>query len=443
MAAAYNVYVSSSEQVAAVARYVQPTATAVVAEGVPLGGTSAKPGFIRSGGGTSIDEWFAQAVPAAQAAAFDVLVGGMYSWAPAALPHQAADAAPAAAAAIEYAPHRYIVAVSDGESVGFSVKLTEREATEEEPLRVGVVWPFLATHADCGGRRCAVEIAACEWHMGESLALVREAQVPAETPTAAGDMTADRLRQMRLELAADAERAAEAGVQQVVQRGPDVVCIACDTPTDQARLAATRLALRFPVGSAAGKFEVFPGIYNVKNRVEGCAASHKAVVASYPLGTTIVESDVRYTRALSFGDWRRCVAAARAAAAAARGGVDVLLGGVSCAVPAFPAGSGSARVPEHIVVDEAKSLRIVKIRGGSGFFFYSCLTDKAVQAFAAVATGKHIDCEVIRNKDLAVYVVHPFIATVGDGISTLSNTPVSHARKVAAEDARLASYFRR
>lgn len=434
MAAAYNVYVSSSEQAAAVARYVQPAATAVVGD-ASVGRTVASAGFIRSGGGTSIDEWFAQAVPAVQAAGFDVLVGGMYSWAPAALPP------------IEYAPHRYIVAVSDGESVGFSVKLTEREATEEEPLRVGVVWPFLGTHADCGGRRCAVEIAACEWHMGESLALVREAQVPAEAPTAAGDTTADRLRQMRLELCA-AELDAEAGVQQVVQRGPDVVCIACDTPTDQARLAATRLALRFPVGgagSAAGKFEVFPGIYNAKNRVEGCAASHKAVVASYPLGTTIVESDVRYTRALSFGDWRQCVEAARSAArAAARvggvGGVDVLLGGVSCAVPAFPPG---VRVPEHIVVDEAKSLRIVKIRGGSGFFFYSCLTDKAVQAFAAVATGKHIDCEVIRNKDLAVYVVHPFIATVGDGISTLSNTPVSHARKVAAEDARLASYFRR
>lgn len=389
-----------------------------------VGSTVALRGTIRRGGGTSITEWFEQAVPAASAAGFDVLVGGMYSWAPA-----GKEEVP-----IEYAPRRYIVAVSGGERVGFQAQLSERE---DEP-RVGVVWPFLATHIDCGGRKCAAEVERCELHIGASLCLERDPQQQREevatfsSSQSFASTTEERLQsiceQSQAHVHAQAHHAEAQERLEPPARVKDIVCIACDTEVDRARLEVTQLNVQCPM-------DVFPGVYNAKNRVDGCAASHKAAVLQYALGTTIMESDVRLTKALSWGDWKlRIIPAAR------NHQVDLLLGGVSGAVPMFAA-SGSTRLPEHFEVGSAA--KCVRIRGGSGFFFYTCLTERALQAFSAVPAGKHIDCEVIRTAGLRVFVVHPFIATVADGISTLSNQVASHSRAVKSTEERIGAYFRR
>lgn len=385
-----------------------------------VGSTVALRGTIRCGGGTSITEWFEQAVPAASAAGFDVLVGGMYSWAPAGKEE----------VLIEYAPRRYIVAVSGGERVGFQAQLSERE---DEP-RVGVVWPFLATHIDCGGRKCAAEVERCELHMGESLRLERDPEEHREEVTTISSLQCFASAEERLQSICEQSQAqarAHAEAQERAEppaRVKDIVCIACDTEVDRARLEVTQLNVQCPM-------DVFPGVYNAKNRVDGCAASHKAAVSQYALGTTIMESDVRLTKALSWGDWKlRVIPAARDHE------VDLLLGGVSGAVPMFAA-SGSTRLPEHFEVGQCA--KCVRIRGGSGFFFYTCLTQRALQAFAAVPVGKHIDCEVIRTAGLRVFVVHPFIATVADGISTLSNQVASHSRTVKSTEERIGAYFRR
>lgn len=406
-------------------------AQVVVGAGTGVGSTVALRGTIRCGGGTSITEWFEQAVPAASAAGFDVLVGGMYSWGPA-----GKEEVP-----IEYAPRRYIVAVSGGERVGFQAQLSERE---DEP-RVGVVWPFLATHIDCGGRKCAAEVEGCELHMGASLRLERDPQQQREEVATVSlssqsfSSTEERLQsiceQSQAHAQAHAQAYAEAYAEAQAQaqaepaaRAKDIVCIACDTEVDRARLEVTQLNVQCPM-------DVFPGVYNAKNRVDGCAASHKAAVLQYALGTTIMESDVRLTKALSWGDWKlRVIPAARDHQ------VDLLLGGVSGAVPMFAA-SGSTRLPEHFEVGSAA--KCVRIRGGSGFFFYTCLTQRALQAFSSVPAGKHIDCEVIRTAGLRVFVVHPFIATVADGISTLSNQVASHSRAVKSTEERIGAYFRR